>query len=76
MIWFVGSVADFRVQTVTEKNVNKTSSGESSLTEIGQSEIKDNEVNNSAECFDNCQLEDLTYGHNNLRDEIDSGLPY
>ena len=43
------------------ENVNKTSSRESSLT---QCEIKDNEVETSAECFDNCLLEDLTYGNN------------
>ena len=60
---------------MTWKNVNKTSSGESSLTGIGQRKIKDNEVETSAECFDNCQLEDLTYGHNYLRDDFDSGLP-
>ena len=53
LIWFAGSVADF-IQTVTGKNVNKTSSGESSLTGIGQREIKDNKVETSAECFDNC----------------------
>ena len=29
-----------------------------------QCEIKDNEVETSAECFDNCLLEDLTYGNN------------
>ena len=61
---------------MTGKNVNKTSSGESSLTGIGQHEIKDNEVDSSAECFDNCLLEDLIYCHNDLRDEIDSGPPY
>ena len=58
---------------MTRNDFNKTSSGESSLT--GTCEIKDNEVETSAECFDNCELEDLTNGHNNLRDEIDSGLP-
>ena len=51
----------------------KSSSGESSYTGILQCEIKDNEVETSAECFDNCQLEDLTYGNNDLRV---SGLPY
>ena len=49
MVWCAGSAA-----TVTGKNVNKTSSGESSLTGIGLREIKDNEVETSAECFDNC----------------------
>ena len=39
---------------MTEKNINKTSTGESSLTGIGQREIKDYEVETSAECFDNC----------------------
>ena len=43
-----------RLYTVTGKNVNKTSSGESSLTEIGVCEIKDKEIETSAECFDNC----------------------
>ena len=60
---------------MTWKNVNITSCGESSLTGIGQCEIKYNEVETSAECFDNCWLDDLTYGHNDLRDEIDSGAP-
>ena len=32
--------------------------------------IKDNEVETSAECFDNCYLEDLTYGNNDLRDDL------
>ena len=60
---------------MTEKNVNKTSSGESSLIGIGQWKIKDNEVETSAECFDNCYVEDLTYGNNDIRDDFDSGLP-
>ena len=60
---------------MTGKNVNKTSSGDSSLTGIGQRKIKDNEVETSAECFDNCYVEDLTYGNNDIRDDFDSGLP-
>ena len=42
--------------TVTGKNVNKTSSGESSLTGIGQCKIKDNEVETHAECFDETMI--------------------
>ena len=60
---------------MTGKTVNKTSSGESSLIGIGQRKIKDNEVEKSAECFDNCYVEDLTYGNNDIRDDFDSGLP-
>ena len=57
-----------------QKNVNKTSSGESSLTGIGEGKIKDIEVETSAECFVNCYLEDLTYDHNDLR--YDSTVDY
>ena len=46
------------------------------MTGIGQCEIKDSEVETSSESFDNCQIEDLTYGNNDLRDDFDSELPY
>ena len=52
MVWFEGSVADFRQWL--GKMSKKTSIGETSLTGIGQCEIKDNEVDSSAEYFDNC----------------------
>ena len=60
---------------MTEKNINKTSSGESSLTGIGQHEIKDNEVKTNAECFLNYKLEELTYGHLELWNDFHYGLP-